>query len=169
MPDEKKHIEPLSTPVEAGPRPIAAGPLGDRDAVAINKASPGARDHPRLECPFGPEFFLTQLNALVRDRCPDASERLPAVGLHLPDGTILGVCHVIDLTPSWVVLAVDDREIAGVASMRTELVPYKQIMRVTIRTIASDGVHVGFTQSTHTIVREDCHGPHRSEPLPPPI
>ena len=122
----------------------------------------------RSKCPFGPAFFLTQLAVFVRDRCPDASERLPAVEIHLGDGTILPVCHVIDLTRSCVVLAVDDREVAGVASMRTELVPYGLIVRVTIRAFTADGVRLGFTPGVPTILQGDRHETAHGQPAPPP-
>jgi hypothetical protein len=120
----------------------------------------------RMKCPFGPAFFLTQLGIFVRDRCPAAAERLPAVEIHLGDGTTLDVCHVIDLTRSCVVLAVDDRKVAGFA-MRTEVVPYGLIVRLTIRAFAPDGERLGFTATapnSPTAVQGEPHEQHGTPP-----
>lgn len=99
--------------------------------------------------PFGPGFFLGQLRAFARDRCPDPGELLPSVELHLATGEILDLCHVMGLAPAFVALAV--REARGGsgadgAPMRTELVPYAFITRVTIRPVRGTGPHVGFSQ-----------------------
>jgi hypothetical protein len=91
---------------------------------------------------FGPAFFLTHLRAFVRDRCPDRSEGLPVVELHLETGETLDVCHVIGLANSWAALAVRE---GGGGAMRTELVPYRTIHRVTVRA-GAPGPHIGFEQ-----------------------
>ena len=96
-------------------------------------------------CPFGPAFFLTQLRGFVRERCPDPKERLPVVHLHLGDGEVLDVCHVIGIAPRWLALAVRDPEAQGHAgAMRTELVPYETVYRVTIRAVRPAETHLGF-------------------------
>lgn len=96
--------------------------------------------------PFGPGFFLGQLRAFARERCPDPGEMLPSVELHLATGEVLDLCHVMGLAPAFVALAV--REAHGGAkagaSMRTELVPYAFITRITIRPVHATGPHVGF-------------------------
>lgn len=97
--------------------------------------------------PFGPAFFKTQLAAFVRDRCPDPAEALPAVEIHLEGGESLEVCHVIRLTPAWVALAVNDREALESVTMRTEIVPYSQIRRATIRGLQPNSARVGFSFS----------------------
>lgn len=96
--------------------------------------------------PFGPGFFLAQLRAFARDRCPDAAEELPSVELHLATGEILELCHVMGLAPGFVVLAVrESRSGSGGMAMRTEIVPYTFITRVTIRSMnAAAASHVGF-------------------------
>ena len=98
--------------------------------------------------PFGPGFFLGQLRAFARERCPEASENLPSVELHLATGEVFDLCHVMGLAPEFVALAVREARgvsgIEGTAAMRTELVPYSLITRVTIRPIRGDGPHVGF-------------------------
>lgn len=94
---------------------------------------------------FGPAFFLTQLGAFVRERCPMPAEVLPVVEVHLVTGDVLDVCHVIGLAPSWLALAVFDvRDAQGPPAMRTELLPYAAILRVTIRAAATGGKRVGF-------------------------
>ncbi len=98
-------------------------------------------------CQFGPLFFLRHLGAFVRERCPDPSEGLPIVLLHLVDGEVLDVCHAIGLAPGWAALAVNDTERSPETKMmRTELVPYETIHRVTIRSVRPAEVHVGFAQ-----------------------
>ena len=96
--------------------------------------------------PFGPGFFLGQLGAFARERCPDPGEALPVVELHLATGEVLDLCHVMGLAPSFVALAVRDaaRSGTGEAPMRTDLVPYSLISRVTIRSVRATGAHVGF-------------------------
>ncbi|MFN7970903.1 MAG: hypothetical protein U0166_00880 [Acidobacteriota bacterium] len=94
---------------------------------------------------FGPAFFLGQLAALARDRCPDPAEKLPCVQLHLGDGDVLDVCHVIGLGPAWLALAVYDGDASSrPRPMRTELVPYQAIVRVTIRPERREGASIGF-------------------------
>lgn len=93
--------------------------------------------------PFGPGFFLGQLRAFARDRCPDPSEGLPGVELHLATGEVLELCHVMGLAPCVVALAVRDGS-GTEARMRTEIVPYSLITRVTIRSVRAAGGHVGF-------------------------
>lgn len=100
-----------------------------------------ASDGP-LEAPFGPGFFLRQLRAFARDRCPDPGEGLPAVQIHLGTGEVLDLCHVLGLGQAFVALAVLDGE-GEPRRMRTELVPYQLIVRVTIRLTGSRG-QVGF-------------------------
>jgi len=95
-------------------------------------------------CAFGPTFFVGQLGRLVRERCPDPQEGLPSVQLHLHDGERLDLCHVIGFAPHWVALAVWEN---GSDAMRTELVPYGSIARVTIGAPRGRGTHVGFDQS----------------------
>lgn len=99
---------------------------------------------------FGPQFFLGHLAAYVRECCPDPSEALPFVHLHLASGEVLDVCHVIGLTPRWVALAVFE---GNSRAMRTELVPYEAITRVTISPGQAQGTHMGFHQETPAAVQ----------------
>lgn len=95
--------------------------------------------------PFGPMFFLRQLGSFARDRCPDSAEGLPVVHLHLADGEVLDICHIIGAAPDWLVLAVNEPEGSSSApAMRTEFVPYAMVQRVTIRAARAGGHHVGF-------------------------
>src|SRR5574341_611546 len=95
-------------------------------------------------CPFGPPFFAGQLGALVRERCPTPEEGLPNVQVFLNSGEQLNLCHVIGFAPLWVGLAVFENDSD---SMRTELVPYESIMRVTIGPPKARGTRVGFDHS----------------------
>ena len=102
-----------------------------------------APSEPVSTAPFGPGFFLGQLRAFARDRCPDPSEGLPRVELHLATGEALDLCHVMGLAPCFVALAVRDGS-GSEPQMRTEIVPYSFITRVTIRPLRGAGGHVGF-------------------------
>lgn len=96
-------------------------------------------------CAFGPSFFVGQLRAFIRARCPDPSEALPSVQLHLAEGDILEVCHIIGLAPRWLALAAIEME-RSVASprMRTEIIPYWHITRITVRPVRPEPGLVGF-------------------------
>lgn len=52
---------------------MAADPAGDKDEAKEVASA----------VPFGPGFFLGQLRAFARERCPDPGEGLPNVELHL--------------------------------------------------------------------------------------
>jgi hypothetical protein len=98
-------------------------------------------------CTFGPSFFLGQLGRFVRDRCPDPKENLPVVQVHLADGETLDICHIIGVSPRWVMLAVRDAE-SHRDGMAIELVPYEIIRRVCIRTRrAAEGASPGYAQT----------------------
>ena len=98
---------------------------------------------------FGPLFFMQNLRGLVRDRCPDPSEAIPSVHVHLMDGEVLDLCHIIGVSPNWIALAVHEEELADRPSqLRTELVPYHHIARVSIQTTHHEGTHpIGFNVS----------------------
>jgi hypothetical protein len=95
-------------------------------------------------CAFGAGFFAGHLGALVRERCPDPREGLPSVQIHLHDGEQLDLCHVIGFAPLWVALAVWEH---GSHVMRTELVQYELIARVTIGAPGEGRQGIGFDQS----------------------
>lgn len=100
-----------------------------------------------IGAPFGPGFFLGQLRAFARDRCPNPAEMLPSVEIHLATGEVFDLCHVMGLASGFVALAV--REVRGGTNddgmaMRTEIVPYTFITRVTIRPVSATTPHVGF-------------------------
>lgn len=108
------------------------------DAAAFNRAD--------LVCPFGPSFFLGHLGRFVRDHCPNPTEKLPGVQVRLADGEILDLCHIIGVSPRWVMLAV--RNTASHSDgMAIELVPFERIMGVRIGTPRAEGTFVGFAQS----------------------
>lgn len=95
---------------------------------------------------FGPGFFLGQLARFVRDHCPDPKENLPVVHLHLADGETLDVCHIIGVSPRWVMLAVRDSTIHR-DGMAIEIVPFDLVRRVCIRTRrAAEGTSPGYAQ-----------------------
>ena len=96
-------------------------------------------------CPFGPRFFATQLRAFIRDRCPDQRDALPQLEIHLVDGQALDVCHVVALAPAWIAMAVyEGSSVRGARKMRTEIVPYAMIARITVSADREPGGQLGF-------------------------
>ncbi|MBY0493355.1 MAG: hypothetical protein K2Y23_04000 [Cyanobacteria bacterium] len=96
--------------------------------------------------PFGPSFFLGHLGRFVRDQCPAPTEDLPVVEVHLCTSETLTVCHIIGVSPRWVVLAV--RDTAGHGDrMAIDIVPYSLIQRVSIRTRQADSASIGFSET----------------------
>lgn len=99
-----------------------------------------------LECAFGPGFFLGPLRRFVRDRCPDPKEDLPVVAVHLVDGERLDVCHIVGVSPRWVMFAVRDpanhRD-----GMAVEVVPYEIIRHVRIGSRRAEATAIGFAQT----------------------
>ncbi|MBL8879205.1 MAG: hypothetical protein JNG88_08805 [Phycisphaerales bacterium] len=130
------------------------------DAKRGEEPSPEQRaliEEVEARCAFGPLFFLTQLRGLVRDRCPDAAEIMPVVEVHMHSGEGLDVCHVIGAAPRYAVLAVyEEGEATDSRAMRTELVPYELIMRVTIRAVRPSSPRMGFN-AVHapTVIKQD--------------
>ena len=115
----------------------------DQPAAQLETAAAFTRAD--LACTFGPSFFLGHLGRFVRDRCPDQQENLPLVQVRLVDGDTLEVCHIIGVSPRWVMLAVSDAA-SHHDSMAIELVPYELIRRVCIRTRRGEGTSIGFAQ-----------------------
>src|SRR6058998_2405097 len=101
-----------------------------------------------LHHPFGPAFFMTQLRGFAGEKCPDPAVSRPAVEIHLGDGEVLDLCHIIGVTPGWVALAVrDGEEVETPPKMRTEFVPFEAILRVTLRSSRPESPHLGFEAS----------------------
>ena len=121
----------------------AAEPRTD-DAGTLDASHAFARAD--LSCPFGPSFFLGHLARFVRDRCPDAAEHLPVVQILLTDGETLDLCHIMGVSPRWVMLAVHNAACHG-DGMAVELVPYELIRRVSISTRRAESTAVGFAQT----------------------
>lgn len=134
--------------LDESPAPTRSGPASD-DELRTMFAAIDAR------VPFGPGFFTTQLRAFVRDRCPDRTEALPIVELTLESGEICDVCHIIGIAPYWVALAAREPRAGDERVMRTELVPYATIRRVTIRPAAAGSGGIGFDRDHATVVVRD--------------
>lgn len=99
-----------------------------------------------VACAFGPSFFMGHLSRFVRDRCPDPKENLPMVQLRLVDGEVLDVCHIVGVSPRWVMFAVRDG-IGHKDEMSLKLIPYDTIQRVSISTRRTEGASIGFSQT----------------------
>lgn len=65
--------------------------------------------------------------------------------IHLADGDVLDLCHVMGVAPTWVALAISELEAREDAPrMRTELVPYARIVQVTVRSSRIGEPGIGF-------------------------
>ena len=109
-----------------------------------------------FRCPFGPTFFLEQLTRFLRDRCPEPTERLPHVELWV-GGEPMTVCHIVAIAPAWVAVAVRDRN--EESEMRTELIPYETIARVTLGAPVARTRGVGFDAEHKPVVLESVPTP----------
>ena len=98
-----------------------------------------------MRCAFGPSFFLGNLGRFVREHCPESKENLPLVRVYVAGGETLDVCHIIGVSPRWVMLAVRDLGNQRDA-MAVELVPYEAIHRVSIRSQNVDSRSMGFSE-----------------------
>ncbi len=127
---------------------------GGADAAGTPVAVEGSESSPEqieqaalvsasLEHPFGPGFFYSRLRSYALDHCPDPAAGLPVVEIHLADGDVLDLCHIIGVTPQWVAVAVRD-EHGSAERMRTEFVPYGSIFRVTLRSARPEAPQLGF-------------------------
>jgi hypothetical protein len=96
-------------------------------------------------CTFGPSFFIGYLGNFVRDHCPEATEPLPLVELRLASGETVSLCHVVGVSPRWVMLAVPRSGSHG-SGMRIELLPYELICSVCIRPRETGSGAIGFDQ-----------------------
>ena len=129
---EPKLSEELATDREAGVRAAL-------QELALTEA----------RCPFGPRFFLGQLAAFVRNHCPDPAEHLPQLELWA-SGERISVCHIVAITPYWIAIAA--RSDIEDSKMRTELVPYESIGRVTIGRAPAGTRSVGFDVERRPVV-----------------
>ena len=102
---------------------------------------------------FGPSFFLGQLGRFVRDHCPSPEEHLPMVEIRLADGQTLDLCHIVGVSPHWVVLAIRDPA-SRQHDMAIELVPFEMVRGVRIHARHAEGSAVGFAQNQAPVIIE---------------
>ncbi|MBI3399795.1 MAG: hypothetical protein HY048_00120 [Acidobacteria bacterium] len=76
------------------------------DSKTASAAAVAALTRADGTCPFGPSFFLGHLGRFVRDHCPAPEEHLPTVQIRLADGQSLDLCHIVGVSPRWVMLAI---------------------------------------------------------------
>ena len=113
--------------------------------------------------PFGPVFFVSQLRAFIRDRCPDPRASLPQLELHLADGQALDVCHVVAIAPAWIALAVYEcTPSRGARKMRTDVIPYGMIARITISSDRTTGGQLGFDVNRTPVIGAEVEDTGRS-------
>jgi len=141
MADEKPQAQPA--PAAAPDDPASAPAAGPEptpeqmEHMALAEAS--------VRFPFGPAFFMTQLRGFAGEKCPDPALERPIVEIHLGDGDVLELCHIVGVTPAWVALAVrDGDENENPQRLRTEFVPFEGIARVTLRGTRPESPRLGF-------------------------
>lgn len=119
---------------------MSRAPEGTDPARAELAASFVKADH---ACPFGPSFFLGHLGRFVRDHCPSTEEHLPKVQIRLADGESLDLCHVIGVSPRWVMLATRESG-SHQNEMAIDFVPFEVIQGVHIRAHHAETTSLGF-------------------------
>jgi len=80
---------------------------------------------------FDSDFYTAVLPDLIKDVCPAGLSDVPIVELRIADGTILDVCHILYLGPSWLAAACYP-SLGPSSQMITEFVRYEFITRVTV-------------------------------------
>lgn len=136
--------------------PPTDDPSAEPDGTAPDTATRAAIEEllrADARSPFGPRFFLQQLGAFVRERCPEPAERLPRVDLWV-HGEPIAVCHVMAVSPRWVAVAA--RADHEHAEMRTELIVYESIGRVTISGAPPGPRTIGFHQVNRPVLIDDA-------------
>jgi hypothetical protein len=155
MPDPTETQTPSSPPVEAEaesetatsppPAPMAPMPPDLQARLAELAAAPI----------FGPHFFETQLPVLLKQQV--RPEHVPRVHFHLAGGDVLEVTRVVGLTLRWLCIhVVDDDDSAEPGSLRSEVVPYTAIMRLSIGSTppGERASRIGFKMDTRLAVKE---------------
>jgi hypothetical protein len=101
----------------------------------------------RVSAPFGPTFFVRHLTDFVRKQCPRPGKSRPIVQIHLMSGEVLYLCNVIDVSKRWVALGVyDDEDEEDTHALRTEIVPYNNLVRITVKAPEDRSGQIGFFQ-----------------------
>ena len=141
-------VGPQPEGTRAHPPGVEGAPSEEAAEVSPEQRARAALIESSQHYPFGPAFFMTQLRGFAGEKCPDPAAGLPVVQLHLVDGEVLELCHIIGVTPAWVALAVNeaDHTTSG-QHMRTEFVPFETIARVTLRSSRPESPHLGFEHS----------------------
>jgi hypothetical protein len=146
MTDEAQPVQPPSP--ATGDAAPAVAPAAEPTPEQIEQAEQAALVEASLQHPFGPAFFMTHLRAFVAETCANPVAGLPAVEIQLADGEVLDLCHIVGVTPQWVALAVNEAEPdKSKPLIRTDIVPYATITRVTLRDARPEATHLGFDRA----------------------
>jgi hypothetical protein len=74
-------------------------------------------------------FFTEAFPSLVQEECKGRPDHVPVVHLHLSDGSLLDVCHILHLAPAWISVAFY-RDAGSCEDMDFAFLPYGLISRV---------------------------------------
>lgn len=109
---------------------------------------------------FDRSFFSTILPEHVRSEVAGNPGKVPIIDIHLMNGTILDLCHVVRLADTWVAVAhfcrddtFDDTDIA--------FLPYGTITRVSLTLRDQKEREIGFSM-TPPPIEESTDGDNRS-------
>ncbi len=88
---------------------------------------------------FGLPFFMSVLKSRLMRHCNEVGPDVPQVLLHLAEGSVLDLCHIVELSPKWIAAAVFRDDADSCDKMDVEFVPYELIIRVTLTGRSAEG------------------------------
>lgn len=119
---------------------------GADDAAVAEPAAPSLGEALLAELAgptFGLPFFCSVLRGRLERHCAGAGPEVPQVLLHLAGGSVLDLCHIVELAPRWIAAATF-RDARSCEQMDLEFVPYELIVRVTLSSRPAEEHRLGF-------------------------
>jgi hypothetical protein len=80
---------------------------------------------------FDAGFYASVLPDLLQRECRQQAGKVPVVEFHFADGTMLDICHIVQLGENWMVVAFF-RDPETCEDMDFEFLPYELVLRITI-------------------------------------
>ena len=102
---------------------------------------------------FDKKFFESILGERIRETCPPDPEHVPVVLLHLKDGAVLDLCHILNAEPAWVAV-MHFRDTPTCEDTDCSFVLYGMINRITLSHRPRTEREVGFTQEDGAAKRD---------------
>jgi hypothetical protein len=92
---------------------------------------------------FGPHFYLSVLPDRVVSQCQGHPDNVPVVNLHLGNGRMLDLCHIVHLTERWFAVQYF-RDTETCEDMDVAFLPYDLVVMVTLSLHSADKRRIGF-------------------------